>query len=87
MPALTDQFMHDRIAVIQARILVYEAALTALTDPTIHIYDLDSGQGRQRVTRTDIPAMERVIASLENRLVTLDARVTGSGTTQVRPAA
>lgn len=78
-------FALERITATKALIVAYENALTALaTAGGVHSYTLDTGQDRQTVTRADVPAMNKMIDSLYNRLATLEVRVYG-GATQGRP--
>lgn len=65
---------------------VNAAMLTILVnaDGTIS-YEIDTGQGKQKVTRTDPNALDTLWNSLYNRLTTLCARQTGSGVFNGRP--
>jgi len=83
---MTRAFTLDRITATKALIIAYEDAILAVTTGGVQSYELDTGQSRQRVTKLDINQMQKVIDSLMNRLVTLEARLTGNGTTVVRAA-
>lgn len=63
----------------------YLAASTALATGGIQSYTLDTGQTRQVVTKLDLEWMQDTINSLLNRCTTLEARLTGSGVSVVRP--
>jgi len=79
-------FIQERITVTKALIVEYETAVTELgIQGGIQSYTLDTGQSRQTVTRADIPALNRMLDSLYNRLATFEARLKG-GTTTARPA-
>lgn len=65
-------------AEIETKIASIEAALDALH--THKSYQLDTGQGSQRVTRQDIPDLLRLIDHYETKL----DRLNHSGTTSVR---
>lgn len=78
-------FVVERIAATEALIISYEDAITALgANGAIQSYTLDTGQSRQVVTRSDIPALNTMIDKLYNRLATLNARLSGSSI-QARP--
>lgn len=77
-------FLSARIATTQALIVAYEAAILALTTTPVVSYTLDTGQGRQTVTRQNIDAMQATLEGLYNLLTTLNARLCG-GTITVRP--
>lgn len=79
-------FIQDRITATKALIVAYEDAVTALGNQGgVQSYTLDTGQSRQTVTRSDIPALNRMLDSLYNRLCTLEARLNGGAVT-ARPA-
>lgn len=61
------------------------AAILLLADPTVQTYTLDSGQSIQKVTRNSLRDLIASQSSLENRLCTLQARQTGSGSVLVVP--
>lgn len=63
----------------------YLAASTALAAGGIQSYTIDTGQTRQVVTKLDLEWMQDTINSLLNRCTTLEARLTGSGVSVVRP--
>jgi len=62
------------------------AAILLLADPTVLSYSIDSGQTVTRVTRNTLPQLIASQGSLENRLCTLRARQTGSGSVLVVPS-
>jgi Mg2+ and Co2+ transporter CorA len=79
-------FLQDRIAATKAQIIAYEDAAAALASGNIQSYTIDTGQTRQTVTRLDLADIQKTIDSLYNRLSTLQARLSGSGTVIVGPA-
>jgi len=80
-----DTFLTARIDATKALIIAYEGAVLALgVSGGVESYELDTGQDRQRVTRSSIPALNRMLDGLYNRLATLEARVYGGAIT-MRP--
>ena len=79
-------FTATRIEVTKALILKYEAALDALALNPNQSYTLDTGQTKQTVTRFDLNNLNKVLDSLYNRCATLEARLSGAGTSIQRPA-
>jgi hypothetical protein len=80
-----DTFCLDRLAATKALILVYDEAITKLVSGAVHSYTLDTGQSRQVVTRFDIASMQKILTSLENKVVTLEARCNRAYRTYGRP--
>lgn len=77
----------DRLTAAQTALAAFEAAeLAFATNGAIEEYEIDTGQTRTKVHRSDLGEIRRTIASLYNRVATLEARVSGCGTTRVRPA-
>jgi len=79
-----DEFWRERIRVTQEQLIAYEDALTALNGG-VTSYTINTGQSQTTVSRASIPDINRTIDSLTNRLVTYNARLTGSGVTRVIP--
>lgn len=80
-------FLQNRVTTLQTLIIAYEAALLALgTSNGVQSYTLNTGETDQRVTRYDIPQLQVTIDGMYNQLAVLEARLTGSGVTQMRPA-
>jgi len=80
-----DTFLTARIDATKALIIAYENAVLALgVSGGVESYELDTGQDRQRVTRSSVPALNRMLDGLYNRLATLEARVYGGAIT-MRP--
>ena len=68
-------------------ITAYNDAILALTGAgAIETYDLDTGQTRQRVTRSNLKELNDTLDGLYNRYTTMCARQTGSGVVIARPA-
>ena len=82
---MNDTFLRARITATETAIVAYEAALLALANGA-QDYMLDTGQTRQRVTKLDLKNLNAVLDSLMNRLVVLEARLNGNGTSIGRPA-
>lgn len=79
------EFLAERVTVTKALIVAYEDAVAALAVANgVQSYTLDTGQSKQTVTRADVPNLNTMLASLYNRLATLEARLTG-GTVIARP--
>lgn len=76
-------WLQDRIDRTKSIIATYEDAIEALSTGA-QMYQLDTGQTRQMVTRAQLPQLRSVLESLENRLDSLEARLCG-GTTYGRP--
>ena len=72
-------FITARITATEAMIAAYEDAATSLAGG-VQSYTLDTGQSRQTATKLDLAAIQKTIDALYNRLTTLEARLTGSGT-------
>jgi len=83
---MADTFWQDRLVATEALIAAYEDAVTALVAGQIQSYELDTGQGKQKVTKLDVAKLQDQIDSLYNRRATLYARVNGGGVVQGRPA-
>ena len=77
-------FITNRINATKRQIIAYEAAAEALAVNGVQSYMLDTGQTVQKVTRLDLPAMQKTIDGLYNRCSTLQARLVG-GVVTVRP--
>lgn len=58
-----------------------EDAVEQLTAGVIESYTLDTGQGRQTVTKANMAQYNEQLPGLYNRLETLRARLYGSGVT------
>jgi hypothetical protein len=67
------------IATSKALLAAMNAAITALADPTVKSYDIDTGQGQQKVTRHDLPMIMNQRRALMNEICTMEARLKGNG--------
>lgn len=76
----TTEYLEARIEATQTAIIAYEEAQLALVTDPRQSYKVDTGQTVIQVTRPDLPMIERTIASLYNRLSTLQARLNGNQT-------
>ncbi len=86
MSSTTNVFIAERIASIKAQIIAYEDASFQLAEGNIQSFTLDTGQSRETVTKLNSEKLQDVIDQLYNRLATFDSRLTGSGTSILRPA-
>ena len=73
------------ITATKAQIAALEATILSISSGAIEEYLLDTGQSRQRVTKTNIHVLQNTLDSLYNRLATQCARLNGSGTIIGRP--
>jgi len=80
-----EQFLQARIAATQAQIVAYEDALLALNGG-MQSYTIDTGQGRQTVTRASISEINRTLDALIDRLDTYETRLNRNGGAIARPA-
>jgi hypothetical protein len=81
--ALDAAWYEARIVATKALILKYEAAIDALATGA-QMYQLDTGQTRQLVTKAQLPQLRDMLAALEARLDRLIARQ-GGGVVYVKP--
>lgn len=71
------KWLQERIAKTKELIIAYEDAIAALAGGAVQ-YTLDTGQTRQVVQRAQLGEMRAMLDSLENRLSTLCARLSGA---------
>ena len=83
MSHIDREWLEERIAKKKALIDSIETAIVAVTT-TGQSYQLDTGQTRQMVTRANIASLRDMVASLENEITTLNARLCG-GSVVVTP--
>jgi len=82
---MDNTFLQARIDATKIAIVAIEDAVLALApNGGINEYTLDTGQTRTRVTRQNITELNRMLDSMYNRLVTLEARLNGSGSVIMR---
>mgnify|MGYP003681975929 CR=1 FL=1 len=62
-----------------------DAELALAVDGGVLSYTLDTGQGRQTVTRRNLGEIRATINNLANTVATLEARLYGCGTALGRP--
>ncbi len=80
------EFLRARIEATKAMIILYEDAIMQLETGAVQSYSLNTGQTTQSVTKFDVARLQASLDGLYNRLVTLEARLTGNGTTIAGPA-
>lgn len=78
-------FWQARLDKVIAMIDVYEDAILALGVGGVVSYSLDTGQSKQNVTKFDLVKLNETLQSLYNMYATLNVRLTGCGTSIVRP--
>lgn len=81
---MSTAYLRDRITRIQAQITAVEDAILAIATGQVSSYSLDTGQGKQTVTKASLPALNALVDSLLNRLSELQLRC-GDGGSLVRP--
>ena len=79
-------FLQARIDKTKKLIVAFEDAALSISTGEISQYTLDTGQTRQVVTKTNLATLNTHIDALYNRLVTLEARQIGNGSTTTVPA-
>jgi hypothetical protein len=77
-------FILQQIQLIEAQIIAYRTAVTAVSTNAVQSYELDTGQTRERVTKVDLLRLNGIISSLMNERATLRALLYG-GSTHVTP--
>lgn len=78
MSVIGNEYWLARIEAKKAQIAAYDLAITALATGA-QSYRLNTGQTDQMVTKANLSSLRATLASLENDLSTLDARVCGAG--------
>lgn len=81
-----DDFLASRVAALKARIVAYEEAALGLASGVVQSYEIETGQTRQKVTKTNVDVLEKALAGLYNQLTTLEARLCGNGSTHYVPS-
>lgn len=82
----SDTYILARIESIKASLTAAQDAELSLLAGTIQSYTIDTGQDRQTVTKHNITELRNYIDALLNQLVTLEARLCGTGVMNLRPA-
>jgi hypothetical protein len=77
-------FWQGRLDKKKEQLAAYDDAITALAGGA-QTYSLDTGQTRQVVTKANLTEMRNMIAHLETEIATLQNRLGGCSTFQVRP--
>lgn len=83
---MNNSYLSERITKTKALIEAYEDAMLQLGSGAVASYVIDTGQTKQSVTKTDLSMINNTLASLYNRLCTMEARLNGSGSITVTPA-
>lgn len=83
---MADTFDVTRLQKLEALINAYEdAILSLMTKGAIEEYQLNTGQGMQRVRRSDISKLQDTVAKMLQQRDALASRVYGSGVVQITP--
>lgn len=77
---MNKQFMLERIASLQLRIVAFEDAIIAVTSGGVQTYNLDTGQTKQVVTQFDVARLQATLDGLINQLAVYNQRLNGCGT-------
>ena len=80
------EFLQERITKIKERIVAYEDAMLLISTGAIEEYQIDTGQTKTRVKKSNIKTMQDVIDAMLNQLCVYQARLNGGNTITVRPA-
>ena len=78
MSAIDCDWLDARIAAVKAEIVALEAAITAVASGA-QMYQLDTGQTRQLVTKANLSSLRLQLADAESRLSAYDMRKCGAG--------
>lgn len=79
-------FLQERITKIKERIVAYEDAMFAISTGALEEYQIDTGQTKTRVKKSNIKTLQDVIDSMLNQLCVYEARLNGGNTVTVTPA-
>lgn len=71
--AVSKEWLDNRIASTQTQIENLETALESILSGAVTSYEIDTGQGRQRVTKENISSLQTVLDGLYNRVSTLNS--------------
>lgn len=82
--AITKAWLQSRITRTQEMIVAHEDAIDALVAGA-QMYQLDTGQTRQMVTKANLSALRKTLAELEARLEDYDSRLNGGANVFVEP--
>ena len=75
---MASAFDKERLAKKKQQLAILDQVILDVESVGIARYSLDTGQSKTDVTKTDIPAIYRIISRLENEINMLEARCTGS---------
>lgn len=68
-------WIQARLTATKALIEAYEAAILALSTDSVQMYQLDTGQTRQMVTKANLTSMRSALSSLWTQYDSLRARL------------
>lgn len=75
----TTEFIQRRIDKAKEQLIAIEDAHFAIATGAIETYTVDTGQSRTTVTKANLSVLDKLIDSLLNRIITLEARIGKGG--------
>jgi len=85
MSSTDPSFWEQQLTTAKATLVAFQQARTQLMSGNVQSYTLDTGQTVQKVTKFDLPGIQRSIGSLLNEVATLEARCGRAGAHTSRP--
>ncbi len=82
---MASQFEINQLARLETLLTSYLDAITALLTANVQEYQLNTGQGTQRVTRYDISNLQKTYGQVWQQYDALSARCSGGGVVTVVP--
>jgi len=83
---MTTAFLATQLTGLETVANEYLRVITALLSRDgVQSYELDTGQGRQRVTAADLPELQTTYGCLISQIQTMSHCVNGTGATHGRP--
>lgn len=83
---MASTFLQTQLVNLQGIANEYYRVISAiLTRDGVQSYELDTGQGKQRVTAADLPALQAAYTGMISQIQTLENLVNGTGITHGRP--
>lgn len=80
------QFWQDELENARIQLYNYNLAINALAVGNHSSYELNTGQGSQRVTRLDLPSLTKMQSYLTDRIASIEIKLgKRTGTTQFIP--
>ena len=82
---MTPKFLKEQIAKAETQLAAAYAAQSEGLIGGLYNYSMDTGQGKTSVTRMTETSLNKLIDSLLNRIVMLEARLRGNNVLIARP--